>query len=411
MKPEDLNPSQMMSLFALGMIMFGLIIGSLVCWSFAVAFFRARKKFSIARGPLAMFGLIDIAIGIIFIFSMLIFVQFGASFTSPRVANEVATSQTDDSPEAESTEVASPSEGKPAEKLTSRQVVLSGVFALGELVAVFVVALFMKSRTESGFAAMGWHPRFAGRDIGIGVVILLMTLPLLLMLSATVNALTGVTYNHPVIEMMKQFPWLFGVVAWQAVIVAPIAEEFFFRSVLIGWFESIHFGRTKNAVIFGWNPIRRHDNSIAMSQDSNSISTVNVTIQRPFPESNGSDFLQPPSFSKSDALIQNPYFASPRIDTDLKHTHENPGETVGDHDGTISEFRPPWWPAIVSGILFGIAHISYGLSWIPLAVFGIVLGRVYQYRQSLIMCITIHMVFNAINLLNLWLSLGLPQPK
>jgi membrane protease YdiL (CAAX protease family) len=411
MKPEDLNPSQVLSLFALGMIMFGLIIGSLVCWSFAVAFFRARKKFSIARGPLAMFGLIDIAIGIIFIFSMLIFVQFAASFTSPRAANEVATSQTDDSPETESTEVASPTEGKPAEKLTSRQVVLSGVFALGELITVFVVALFMKARTESGFAAMGWHPRSAGRDIGIGIVILLMTLPLLLILSATVNALTGVSYNHPVIEMMKQFPWLFGVVAWQAVIVAPIAEEFFFRSVLIGWFESIHFGRTKNAAIFGWNPIRRHDNSIAMSQESNAIPTGKVTVQSPLPESKGNDSLQRPSIPKSDALFQNPYFASPRIDTELKPTPENPRETVADNDGTISEFRPPWWPAIVSGILFGIAHISYGLSWIPLAVFGIVLGRVYQYRQSLIMCITIHMVFNAINLLNLWLSLGLPQPK
>lgn len=411
MKPEDLNPSQMLSLFALGMIMFGLIIGSLVCWSFAVAFFRARKKFSTARGPLAMFGLIDIAIGIIFIFSMLIFVQFAASFTSPRAANEVATSQTDDSPETESTDVASPSEGKPAEKLTSRQVVLSGVFALGELITVFVVALFMKARTESGFAAMGWHPRSAGRDIGIGIVILLMTLPLLLMLSATVNALTGVSYNHPVIEMMKQFPWLFGVVAWQAVIVAPIAEEFFFRSVLIGWFESIHFGRTKNAAIFGWNPIRRHDNSVAISQESNAIPTGKVMVQSLFPESKVNDSLQPPSIPKSDTLFQNPYFASPRIDTELKPTPENPCETVGGKDGTISEFRPPWWPAIVSGILFGIAHISYGLSWIPLAVFGIVLGRVYQYRQSLIMCITIHMVFNAINLLNLWLSLGLPQPK
>jgi membrane protease YdiL (CAAX protease family) len=376
-----------------------------------VAFFRARKKFSTTRGPLAMFGLIDIAIGIIFIFSMLIFVQFAASFTSPRASNEVATSQTDDSPEIESTEVGSQSQGKPAEKLTSRQVVLSGIFALGELLAVFVVALFMRGRTESGFAAMGWHPRSAGRDIGIGIVILLMTLPLLLILSATVNALTGVSYNHPVIEMMKQFPWLFGVVAWQAVIVAPIAEEFFFRSVLIGWFESIHFGRTKNAAIFGWNPIRRPDSSVAMYQESNAIPTGKVTVPSPFPESKGNDSLQPPSIPKSDTLFQNPYFASTRIDTDLKPTPENPRETVGDNHGTISEFRPPWWPSIVSGILFGIAHISYGLSWIPLAVFGIVLGRVYQYRQSLIVCITIHMVFNAINLLNLWLSLGLPQSK
>jgi hypothetical protein len=231
------------------------------------------------------------------------------------------------------------------------------------------------------------------------------------MLSAAVNAISGVTYNHPVIDMMKQFPWLLGVVAWQAVIVAPIAEEFFFRSVLIGWLESIHFGRTKNAAIFGWNPIRRHDNSVAMSHESTFMPIEKETIQSPDPESNRNDSSQAPPNPQPDALFQNPYFASPRINTDLKPTLETPSERVGDNDGTVGEFHPPWWPAIVSGILFGVAHISYGLSWIPLAVFGIVLGRVYQFRQSLIMCITIHMVFNAINLLNLWLSLGLPPPK
>lgn len=126
MNPEELNPSQMLSLFVLGLVMFGLIVGSTVCWFFAVAFFRAKKQFSMARGPLAMFGLIDIAVGIVFIFSTLIFIQVTASFLSPR-PNEVATSQTDDSRDVESMEVAAPSEGKPAEKLSSKQVVLSGV--------------------------------------------------------------------------------------------------------------------------------------------------------------------------------------------------------------------------------------------------------------------------------------------
>lgn len=409
MKPEDLNPSQMLSLFVLGLIMFGLIIGSVVCWSFAIAFFRAKKQFSTARGPLAMFGLIDIAVGIAFMFSMLLFIQVAASLISPH-DNEVVTSQTDDSHAMEPTVVTGPTEAKSAEKLSSRQVVLSGVFALGELLAVFVVGIFMRARTGSRCASMGWHPRVAGRDIGIGIVILMMTLPLLLMLSAAVNAISGVTYNHPVIDMMKQFPWLLGVVAWQAVIVAPIAEEFFFRSVLIGWLESIHFGRTKNAAIFGWNPIRRRDNSVAMSHESTFMPIEKETIQSPNPESKRNDSQAPPN-PQSDALFQNPYFASPRINTDPKPILETPRERVGDNDGTVGEFHPPWWPAIVSGILFGVAHISYGLSWIPLAVFGIVLGRVYQFRQSLIMCITIHMVFNAINLLNLWLSLGLPPPR
>lgn len=401
MKPEDLNASEMLSIWALGFVMLGLLVGAAVSWSFAIAFFRAKKQFSTARNPLAMFGLIDIVVGVGFIFSMLIFVQLAASLVVPREKDSVTSTVSDNEEEA-SPEESRPSKGKTSEKLTSTQVILSGVFALGELIAVFVVAVFMRARTGAELATMGWLPRFAGRDVGIGIVILLMTLPLLLALSAIVNAASGVTYNHPVIDMMKQFPWLLGVVAWQAVIVAPIAEEFFFRTVLIGWLESIHFGGSGTAAISGWNPKTRNANSSANWNAS--------TVQNSSSES--IIFAPAPSFSDDVAGVsrRNPYAAVAMNDTDVV-----PNDKVSDEqemgDSIKTEFNPPWWPAVVSGVFFGLVHFSYGLSWIPLAVFGIVLGRVYQHRQSLIMCITIHMAFNAINLFNLWLSLGLPQPK
>ena len=401
MKPEDLNASEMLSIWALGLVMLGLLVCAAASWFFAIAFFRAKKQFSTARNPLAMFGLIDIVVGVGFIFSMLIFVQLAASLVMPK-ENEVVTTTVSDNDEEAPLEESLPSKGKTSEKLTSTQVILSGVFALGELIAVFVVAVFMRARTGAELATMGWHPRFAGRDVGIGIIILLMTLPLLLALSAIVNAASGVTYNHPVIDMMKQFPWLLGVVAWQAVIVAPIAEEFFFRTVLIGWFESIHFGRSGTAAISGWNPKTRSANSNANWNASTvQNSSSESIIFAPAPAS---------SDNVSGASRQNPYAAAAMNETDLVPMDK----VIDDREmgvPAMTEFKPPWWPAVVSGVFFGLVHFSYGLSWIPLAVFGVVLGRVYQQRQSLIMCITVHMAFNAINLFNLWLSLGLPQPK
>jgi membrane protease YdiL (CAAX protease family) len=62
---------------------------------------------------------------------------------------------------------------------------------------------------------------------------------------------------------------------------------------------------------------------------------------------------------------------------------------------------PPWWPAVVTGILFGLAHISYGMSFIPLSFLGILLGFVYRQTHSIWPCILIHMMLNTLSMLML----------
>ena len=57
---------------------------------------------------------------------------------------------------------------------------------------------------------------------------------------------------------------------------------------------------------------------------------------------------------------------------------------------------PPWWVAIVSGIVFGLAHFEYGVSWVPLCVLGTVLARVYQLQRSILPCFIIHALFNSL---------------
>ena len=47
--------------------------------------------------------------------------------------------------------------------------------------------------------------------------------------------------EHPIIELLKehQQPWVLAMCAFSAVVVAPLAEEFFFRVLLQGWLESL----------------------------------------------------------------------------------------------------------------------------------------------------------------------------
>ena len=67
----------------------------------------------------------------------------------------------------------------------------------------------------------------------------------------------------------------------------------------------------------------------------------------------------------------------------------------------VADLVPPVWPSVVTGILFGLAHWGYGLSFIPLIVLGIVLGLVYRATHSIWPCILIHAMLNGTSMLAL----------
>ena len=59
----------------------------------------------------------------------------------------------------------------------------------------------------------------------------------------------------------------------------------------------------------------------------------------------------------------------------------------------------------MSGTAFGLAHYGQGVAPIPLVLFGIVLGYLYQRTHRLTACIAAHMLFNSYSLGLLWLQL------
>jgi len=59
---------------------------------------------------------------------------------------------------------------------------------------------------------------------------------------------------------------------------------------------------------------------------------------------------------------------------------------------------------LISGTAFGLAHLEHGVSALPLVLFGIVLGYLYQRTHRLAPSIAAHMLFNAFTMLLLWLE-------
>lgn len=417
MKPEDLSPTQVLQVVALGFIFLSLLVASFASWGFLIYRMSKGLRFQSAQKPTASIGFIDCLIGflaVVMCFSMAIATWriFGlpnvnagnvVASDSQQTQSEIDSIEESPSPEAtKSEETALATENStanptspaktqntgevPAENtdrkssksvrvISKEEVLGSGWLSAFQLVAAFTTMLIVAHRIHWDWRGLGLPGTGVLRDIGMGAWVLFLMLPPIVMINVATGLLSGIEYNHPIIDAIKNYPWLVGIIAFQAVIVAPITEEFLFRGLLIGWFESAHFGRTANAVLFGWKPNSHPNESTALN----------------------------PPFEERSLINRSPYDSS-----SLTSSYELSSATESTSPGS---YVAPWWPAIVSGILFGLAHFSYGVSWVPLIVFGIILGRVYQLRQSLIMCITVHMIFNGINILNLWLSLGLPTNK
>ncbi len=398
-----LTQIQSLALGGMCALLFAVVGGSIVEWSKWLTRYRnGDKPVRIPTGPQATVGLVDIMVTFLVLLSLFFFaavlwrafgLPVGPSPKGPKPVSVVlfdgvprdgqskgeepmasALAIHSDKSKLESSNSNATGVAKPA-GMTQNQFIYSGVVVSAQLLCVILMSVFIRGRTSCSFTKLGWRIDQVSGDILAGLQCFLMMTPVILILNGVLQGLTKIPYEHPVQEMIKQYPWLLGIAFWQAAIVAPISEEFGFRVLLIGWFESIHFGRNKLiAFLFGASPDfpnKFHEGETISSLGSPSQETAN-----PY----NAPSLAGEAFS---------------------------GET---HLGDLaSVYRPPWWPALLSGTLFGLAHFSYGVSWVALIVFGVVLGRLYQMRQSILPVIVVHLLFNAMNVTMLGLSILLPN--
>ncbi|MCK4615541.1 MAG: CPBP family intramembrane metalloprotease, partial [Pirellulales bacterium] len=62
------------------------------------------------------------------------------------------------------------------------------------------------------------------------------------------------------------------------------------------------------------------------------------------------------------------------------------------------------WAVVVSGVIFGLAHLGDGLGWIPLIGFGLAAGYLARRRGTILPSIVLHAFFNALSVLLLLVS-------
>ena len=350
------TPFQMMvGLFAT-LLMLSICTGCIVAW---IHWRSGKGPKPLATGPMATVGLVDViativillGFGAVLMVAWLLAVKPWIGLPQSSAGQErvsqlepfPSTPETKTEPETETetkteTEIVAPeSKDVRPKKVSKEQFLFSGFVGTAELICVLFATAFVCARSGCSIQRLGWRTDHWQGDLLAGFQVYLMVTPVIFILNALLSSLTGVPYDHPIFEMIQTYPWLLGVAFWLVSVVAPVFEEFAFRTILIGWFESIHIGKNKLAAT---------------------------------------------AF----------------------------GESPSDHDSLPIGYSPPWWPAILSGVVFGLAHFSYGVSWVNLSILGIVLGRLYQIRQSLIPVIVVHCLFNSTSIVLIGLKLLMPDP-
>jgi membrane protease YdiL (CAAX protease family) len=396
------------SLVAFGFYVFALITGCLLYWSVIIYRLLNRQRVApIARPrPLAPWGLLDLFVGFLFVFLFAgFFGRIWMTFDLPTrtLSAKAATvepqltdaAKSDDSksalPESDAT-AEKPETANQNENVTGDEtsVVSESNFSMSfqtwlttsQLVAMIATTFWVCFRCRVGFDRAGWRTKRLPKQIVLGVAFAILFAPPMYVIMAVLTTTLDQEYKHPLIEMIGKDPMMLWFAIWTAVIVAPITEEFAFRVMLQGFLESMSAGSIGMAdILLGrqsfW-PVLSLSHTISIPPVDNDA--VLEDPQTQFAESPNTDSVPT---GNTDASA-NSQLLQARLD-ERSVSNETP----------VNVGALPWWPVIVSGLLFGLLHYSYGVSWIPLSLLGIVLGWLYRITGTIWPSLVVHMVVNA----------------
>ncbi len=246
--------------------------------------------------------------------------------------------------------------------------------AVGSLVLLLLAPLILRMTSKAPLRDLGLSFEKWWQQVAVGVVAFLAIEPVLLAVQFG-STRVWKTNPHPLFKMvLSEFsPGVPQLAILTGVFIAPIWEELMFRGVIQSWLVSR-------------NQRRRPDQIRVDAKD----------LDLPVPE------ISPNPFDgETNPGNLEPEFAGP-ADTALKPISKPP-EPAQD--------RPP---SVVLAILM-TSLIFAGLHWeqwpapIPLFVFSVIIGYIYQRTGSLIAAICMHAMFNALSTLILMGLLLVPQ--
>lgn len=242
-------------------------------------------------------------------------------------------------------------------------------FVIAEVVGCLLLA--------GGVWLRGGASRFVGPDdsqilgdIRLGLIAFCMlSVPVMII---QVLAALILPYEHPLIDMLVETRDLRIIVPLviSAAIVAPLAEEFFFRMLFQGWMDDVSSGRLKTPlhVLVGtfWpgkeTPPEQPAEVFSAEEEAEGwVTAVPVETGNPFQSPN----------------------AAP---------HETVGAGQGEESSTLTI---PWGvPILLSSALFAVMHLGQGAAPIPLFFLSLGLGYLYQRTRCLTACIVVHAMLN-----------------
>ncbi len=357
------NPLLAMALTGMSMLVIAALVGSLTSWFYLVMKARRGEAWLPVepRGPRA-WGLADLVVVVVLV------VMFQSLFATAyiRLAGIDLGNLVD----------------KPLPAAVSAAASFGNVAAVG-LTLAWLAFRFQVLPSHAGFRTSGWL-----KQLQVAGVATLATLPIVYLMMAGVSIGLDTEYEHPLLDEIRATAtlgsYLLGVVT--AVLLAPLAEEFLFRVMLQGWLQSWPLSSPQE-ILLGASPFQRRQTQMAGLIPPSIVGEVNSdmpadTVENPY---------QPPVVT---GLVD---------DRNVEDTVRRVTESELDDNYFVAV--PPVWPAVVTGILFGLAHWGYGLSFIPLIVLGVVLGLIYRSTNSIWPCFVVHFALNATSMLGLGLSI------
>ncbi|MCH2182836.1 MAG: CPBP family glutamic-type intramembrane protease [Mariniblastus sp.] len=231
----------------------------------------------------------------------------------------------------------------------SQQVPLYAGMACGQLIATLFALAWITIRYRHPLQIFGVGPRFLLGDVRLAASAFVLIMPTLLLLQWLSSLL--VQYQHGTIELLKDGNNLLAtLLTWAvAVLLAPLAEEIFFRGMLQSWLQR-------------------------MADARGTVSTGRAVMG---------------GFSSGESASEGIAAA----------------ETVGPSLPPGNQSQAGWMPIILTSIAFGAVHFGQGLAPLILFLFSLVLGFLYRQTGSIRVCIVLHMLLNGYSMF--WVTLDL----
>lgn len=211
----------------------------------------------------------------------------------------------------------------------------TGIF-FSVLQMVFAV-FYLKKAQGSTWADLGFDIAKIKRQIGAGLVASIMIIPLVVVVNVLIHVLLKVEYSHQVMTMVR---YSLLITAVSTVLVAPIVEEFHFRVVLQGFLQRI----TKL------------------------------------------------DLDKKVRIIQGDVRAKKLLDADSKSRNSKRRDELFNKSREVT--RPPWWPILISSLMFASVHAGQGAAPYALFALAMMLGFLYRQTNSIVPCILVHLFLN-----------------